>query len=398
MNHLKVNHDRITVAQIVSGMGSGGGVERVSYELALHLDPCRYRVVVCCLYNRGELGESLAEQGIPIFVFNGRSSINPLFLLQNLNTIRQLKDLLCREGVQIAHTHEFFSGTLGRVAARLANVPVTVLMVHNKDRWKGATHILVDRVLAHWTDVIVANSHSVKEFTTQYEGLSAEKFAVIHNGIDVGRFIPNQKKRLATRTELGLKPDTPTLAIVGRLTMQKGHHYLIEALSAIRAQFPDLRLLIVGDDNPFDVSTKEAIFRRVENLKLTENVIFLGQRQDVPDILNATDIFVLPSLWEGFGLAIAEAMAAGKPVVATKVDGIPEVVENGVTGILVPSKSPEAVADAIIYLLNNREKAEVMGKLGRERVQRFFAIDKMVGKWDELYQSLIHKKMAEPES
>ena len=364
----------------------------MTYQLASNLNSDRYRVIVCCLYSLGELGERLREQGIPVLVLNARSSANPLYLPQNLDTIRRLQRLLRRERVQIVQTHEFFSGTLGRVAARLSGVPVTILMLHNKDRWKRTPHVLIDRLLARWTDVIVANSHSVKEFTVRYEKLRADKFVVIHNGIDMNRFTCYPNQGLNKRAELGFEPDTPMLTIVGRLTAQKGHRYLMDALPVIRDRFPDLRLLIVGDDSPHDVSTKEMIFQQVQALGLTDNVIFLGQRRDVPDILCATDLFVLPSLWEGFGLAVAEAMAAGKPVVASRVDGIPEVVEDGVTGILVPPQDPGALARAILFLLGNKQRAEAMGQAGRERIERCFTLNRMVSQWDELYQHLARKK------
>ena len=386
------NSNRISVAQIVSGLDLGGGVQWIAYWLASNLNPNRYRLIVCCLQSVGELGEKLKEQGIPVFVFNGRSSVNPLHLPRNFYVIWNLIKLLRRERVQIVHTHEFFSGTLGRIAALLAQTSVKILMLHNKDRWKGSIHIIVDRILANWTDKIVANSISVKEFTIQCTGLNPNNFEVVYNGIDLTRFNPFLISRKTIRSELGIKNSTPTLVIVGRLTTQKGHRYLINALPTVLEKYPELRLFVVGDDSPFDTSTKEEIFKLVNTMGLTENVIFLGERKDVPDILYAADIFVLPSLWEGFGLVIAEAMAAGVPVIASKIDGIPEVVIDSVTGILVPPKNPEAIANAILYLLNNPNKAKKMGQAGRERVEKCFSVDEMVRKWDKLYQELLIKK------
>jgi len=381
------------VAQIVSGLGIGGGVEWVVYWLTSNLDRDRYRVIVCCLQCLGELAEHLKEQGIPLFNLNGRSSINPLHLPRNFYVIWNLIKLLRREKVQIVHTHEFFSGTLGRIAAKLAKTSITILMLHNKDRWKQSIHILIDRLLAMWTDNIVANSNSVKEFTIrQYGSLNSHNFTVVHNGIDSTKFNHNLNDPHTKRTDLGIENRTPLLVIVGRLTTQKGHRYLIEALPAIVEKYPKLRLLIIGDDSPFDISTKEETFQLVETLGITENVVFLGERKDVPEILCAADIFVLPSLWEGFGLVIAEAMAAGKPVIASKIDGIPEVVEDGVTGILVPPKDPDALAKAILQLLNNKNQAKAMGIAGKERVKRYFSVNEMVRKWDVLYQQLAIKK------
>lgn len=380
------------MAQIVSGLGIGGGVEWVVYWLTSNLDRDRYRVIVCCLQSLGELGERLRDQGITVLVFNGRSSINLLHIPRNFYVIWNLIKLLRREKVQIVHTHEFFSGSLGRIAAKLAKIPITILMLHNKDRWKKLIHIYIDRIMANWTDKIVANSYSVKEFTILYEGLNPSNFTVVHNGIDSKRFSSNLINRKTKKPELGIENSTPTLVIVGRFTTQKGHRHLIEALPAVVEKFPKLKLLIVGDDSPFDVSTKEETFHLVDTLGLMEKVVFLGERKDVPEILCAADIFVLPSLWEGFGLVIAEAMAAGIPVIASKIDGIPEVVKDGVTGILVPPKNPDALSNAIIHLLNKPNKAKAMGQAGKERVERYFTVDEMVIRWDELYQELAIKK------
>ena len=138
--------DRITVAQIVSGMDLGGGVQWIAYLLASNLNSKHYRVIICCLQNVGELGERLKEQGLPFYSFNGKSSMNPLHFPRNFYVIWNLIKILRREKVQIVHTHEFFSGTLGRIAAKLAKTSITILMLHTKDRWKTSIHILIDKL------------------------------------------------------------------------------------------------------------------------------------------------------------------------------------------------------------------------------------------------------------
>jgi len=386
--------NRITVAQIVSGLDLGGGVQWIAYLLASNLNSNRYRVIVCCLQNLGELGEKLKELGIPVFLFNGRSSINPLHFPRNFFVMCSLIKLLRREKVQIVHTHEFFSGTLGRISAKLAKSSITLLMLHKKDFWKKSIHICIDKILVNWTNKIVFNSHSVKDFTMrQYGGLNPPDFTVVHNGIDITKFSPYISERKTKISDLGIKKNNaPALVIVGRLSIEKGHCYLIKALPAIVEKFPKLRLLIVGDESPFDTSTKEEIFQLVATLGLMKNVVFLGERKDVPEILCVINILVSPSLLEGFGLVIAEAMAAGKPVIASKVDGIPEVVKDGVTGILVPPRDSKALANAILFLLCNPDKAKKMGKAGKERVNQYFSVETMVKKWDKLYQELAIKK------
>jgi len=386
------NDGRITIAHIISGLGATGGVQKIVYDIASNLDIKSYKQVVFCLYEVGTLGNYLIEQGIPVYCLSGKSSPNPLYFFSNLKTIWQLKKYFLYENVHIVHTHEFFSGTIGRMAAIIAGVPIKILMLHIEDSWKRKIHILVDRILAHWTDVIVTNSYYVENFTVKFEKISHKKFDVIYNGIDTDRFIFSPAKRRSKRAELGLDNDTRVLSILSRLTEYKGHRFLIESLPEVLNQFPNLRLLIVGDET-FDISFTEEIRQLVKDLGCVKNVAFLGWQEDLVGILCATDIFVLPSLREGFGLVIAEAMATEKPVVAAKSTAIPEVVSDGKTGILVPCEDSNSIAEAVLFLLNNPQISESMGKKGRKRVERYFSINAMVSGWDKLYSNLVQKKL-----
>ena len=178
------------------------------------------------------------------------------------------------------------------------------------------------------------------------------------------------------------------MATVGRITEQKGLTYLLEAMVRVRERLPEARLLIVGDSQDGREQYKTQLLRRWESLGLQDTVLFTGVRDDVPAVMRAIDLFVMGSLWEGFGLVFLEAMAAGRPIVATRVSAVPEVVQEGATGLLVPPRDPEALAEAMLALLNDRERAQQMGAAGSIRLKEQFTEDKMVESVEQLYAEL----------
>ncbi|MBC8488273.1 MAG: GT4 family glycosyltransferase PelF [Bacteroidetes bacterium] len=292
--------------------------------------------------------------------------------------------------VDIVQTHEFFAGTLGRLAAIIAKVPVIILMVHNCDLWKNRLHQTVDRLLANYTDAIISNSKSVMDFYIQFESINPSKIKTIYNGIDLSRFhhLINTDGKIK---ELNIEENYPIICVTGRMADQKGYKYLIKAIPQVIKEFPQMKMLIIGGGGVSSETTEEEIKDLVKRLYLKKFVHFLGWRADVTEILAICDLFVLPSLWEGFGLSIVEAMAAGKTVVATNVDAIPEVVSDGETGILVPPKDPNALANAIITLLEDPEKMRKMGQSGKKRAFDLFSAKRMTKDFEKLYLSLYNK-------
>ncbi|MFX0197534.1 MAG: glycosyltransferase family 4 protein, partial [Candidatus Hodarchaeota archaeon] len=208
-----------------------------------------------------------------------------------------------------------------------------------------------------------------------------QKTMTIQYGVDTGKFYPIRGRTI--RDELGISKEARVLGTVARFTEQKGHQYLIDAAPKIVSAFPDVYFVFVGDG-----PLRSELHFKVHQLGLDSQVLFLGFRSDVRDLLNAFDVFVLPSLYEGLPNVVLEAMACGKPVIATEVDGTPEAVVQGETGILVPTQDSEALANAIIELLGDRRKVEEMGRRGRERVEMKFSLDSEINKFVELYERL----------
>jgi glycosyltransferase involved in cell wall biosynthesis len=245
------------------------------------------------------------------------------------------------------------------------------------------------------TDRIFANSQAVKRFAVEYERIPADRFEVIYHGIDPEAFKSNAEHRDKIRQDFGLSDGDYVIGTVGRLAEQKGHRYLLDAAAIVCARCRNAKFVIVGGDarRPSE-SIKEQLLRLNRSLNGHDKAIFTGLRTDIPDVMSLFDIFVLPSLWEGFGIVLIEAMSLRKPIIATNVDGIPEVVVDGVTGLLVPPRDANALANAILELIRDQSRAREMGERGRLRVEEHFTADRMVKRYEQAYESiLIHKRL-----
>ena len=219
---------------------------------------------------------------------------------------------------------------------------------------------------AHW---IIAESHAGKAVLVHDYGYPEARTVVVHNGLDAEAFEENARAAMPVRQELGLAADRAVIVTAARLAREKGHRYLLAAMPAIHDRFPDVCLLIAGDG-----PLRGDLERLVETIGLVQSVRFLGWRHDMPGVLAAADLVVLPSLWEPFGLVLLEAMALRKPVVGSAVGGIPEVVVDGETGYLVPPADHAALSAKVVQLLSSPEARNAMGRAGRQRVEKHFSL------------------------
>jgi glycosyltransferase involved in cell wall biosynthesis len=277
------------------------------------------------------------------------------------------------------------------LAARLTGVPLIVHSDHHgrfepaKERKRWLYHIL-NRVVDPWTDAFVTVSHEQRAFHAEI-GLPEQRMTVIHNGIDVNRFDSSQEARWSARQRLGLSLEAPIIGMTANFSVNKNHTLLLQALVKIRESIPNVHCLLIGDG-----PTRRSIESMTHQMGLAEAVSFLGIRSDLPDLLSALDVFVLTSLSESFSLAIVEAMACGKPVVATDSGGPKEIVLDGETGYLVPHEEPSVLAEKITLLLVSPVLAQRLGQAGRQRAVQYFSLDKMVAAREAFYLKLVSDK------
>ena len=308
--------------------------------------------------------------------------------------------LIKKEKPKIVHTHTAKAGALGRIAAWLAGVPVILHTFHGHvltgyfGRVKSWVFIQVEKMLALIsTKLIIVNDEIKKELIDMGIG-EKEKFEVVPAGLELKPFFESEKYRGMLKKELGLPGDSVLIGIVGRLVPIKGHKYFLEAAKIIldtgykiqdaRYDDSELKFVIVGDGD-----LRQELEDYSNKLGISGNVIFTGFRQDLPKIYADLDIVALTSINEALGLVLVEAMASGKPVVATNVGGVPSLVKHGVNGLLIKSQDVQALSDAIIKLLNDSDLRQKMGREGRSSVFPRYDISQLVKRVDLLYTQMI---------
>jgi glycosyltransferase involved in cell wall biosynthesis len=358
--------EKISIFLIIATLDRGGA-ERQLVELAKRLNRGKYRPVVGCLRRKGPLGSELEQAGIRVFSPGKRGKFDPFLILR-------LAFLLRREKPQIVHTWMFTANTHARISAILAGVPVIIAAERSVDRGKRWYHFLIDRLLLGFTDMVVVVSEGTRRFYRHKALISNRKMRVITNGVDYEKFSEYQPVSL---------PDGDLVLACGRLIAAKGFVCFIQAIRLVHRQIPEAKFIILGEG-----PERKRLEEEISRLELDKIISLPGEVGDVRPYLSSSVLFVLPSLFEGTPNVVLEAMAAGKPVVATRIEGSAEVVIEGETGLLVPPLKPEPLAGAIFSLLKDRALCEKMGRAGQERVKRYFTMEKMVKSYEELYQKL----------
>lgn len=335
--------------------------------------------------------EFAREKHIEVFTF--RSLVRNIHPLKDILALISLFLFIKKGKYDIIHCHTSKGGFIGRFAARLAGSKIIIYSPHG-DVFKGyfnnmVTNIFImfERFAAPFTDNIITLSKKGAERFLEHGIGTRQQLKYIYNGIDIISYKRTKTTRAEKRIELGLDKDDFVCATVGRLVPVKGHQYLIEAIKKVVNKIPSAKFLFIGDGE-----LMPDLLTQTKSLGLRKNIFFLGARSDIAEILNCIDIFLLPSLNEGFGIVLVEAMAMKKPVIATNVGGVPEIVVNETTGILLPPKDPEVFSSAIIRLYDTPEISLKMGLAGYNRARRLFDITTTVTEFESLYCDLIKKK------
>ncbi len=350
-----------------------GGAEKMLLSMVDNLASDKFRSSVC-LIKSGWLRDELTKRNI-------NTRIIPLDRPFDLNWIYAIKKLVQENDVDLIHSHEFAMNFFGTVSAVLSGTPI-VTTVHGKNYyWEKLRRRLAYRFTSRYSHM-VAVSEDMRDFLCSRVGISKNKISVVHNGIDVTKFEENNDLRKTTRDELGIPTDSVVVGAIGNLYSVKGHTYLLKAIALLASDYPDLVLLIAGRGELMQSLKQEAT-----ELGIIDNVQLLGFRNDVHAIMQAIDIFALPSLSEGLPLSALEAMATSKPVVASDVGGVGEVVGDGVTGFLTQPKNPKSIAEKMLILLKDKALAKEFGVAGKHTVDEKFSLPIMVGKYHDIFKA-----------
>lgn len=365
--------------EMIDRPGLGGG-QRAVLLIASHLDKERFEVFLSSA-GPGPLESEAKRLGLPHFRLVLDKKLAP-------GAVSSMARLLRREGISILHTHGGVAGLYGRLAARQAGTAVIIHTLHGihylhyRNPLLRRLYLLLERKLSRWTDALILVSRTDFEKAKKFRLAPLEKLHLIQNGLTP---TPGYSPEEAAdkKKSLGWTDEGPIVGTVARLHRQKGIPYLLEAAGAFLPFFPNGRLVIVGD-GPW----RGKLRKKARRLGLEGCVLFLGEREEATSILSLFDVFVLPSLWEGLPFVLVEAASLGKPIVATAVDGISEVIEHEKTGLLVPPRNPEALAAAILQLLRDKERANQLATRARALIPPRYPLRRMVEQTQNLYLQL----------
>jgi glycosyltransferase involved in cell wall biosynthesis len=377
------------IAQVVVHMDVGGVPEQV-LMLVKGLVPDHLVTLVCGALD-AKYEHQLRGAGVEVVQVGFERLLNPL---ADLRTFFTLLRLFRSRRFDVVHTHMYKAALIGAAAAAVARVPVVVNTAHNlgflalPNAGLRALFWLYDRLLfAATMDAVITVSNRIRQQVVGSGLVPDEKAVAIQNGIDLGPFLATGDQSESLRAEFGCGPEDVLIVTVGRLVWFKGLDILLDAIPSIAAPTGRAKFVIVGDG-----PLRKPLLEQVTRLSLGDRVQFTGERRDVPAVLAAADVFVLPSVSEGLPISILEAMAAAVPVIATDVGGVPELVMDGETGVLVPARNKDALARAISRLAADPALRRRMGERGRERVMANFSSSAMVQHTYGLYCSLLSRK------
>lgn len=375
---------RIRVVFCIDNMGIGG-TELNAVRTAERLDRSRFELSVVCLQKDGPLLARYERNEIPVLSL----ALGSLHGIAVLRQGRRLKRYLSSEQVDIVHSHDVYNNIFSTFWARAARRPAVIASRRWLDDVPRASLRTANRYAYRLAHRVVANSETIGELLVDREGVSAERVTIIPNFVDESAFTPPKDAELrALRAELGVPSDATIVGCVAGLRPVKGHRTVIEAMALLRARWPALALVLIGDG-----PERERLEALTRQLDLTDVVHFVGARSNEPNPNYLFDISVLASRSEAFPNSIVEALAAGRPVVATRVGGIPDAVIDGENGLLVSPDDPAPLAAAIDDMVRNPERRAAMGRAGQQAARARFHVDRVIPQLESMYTQMLPTRM-----
>jgi glycosyltransferase involved in cell wall biosynthesis len=373
---------KINVLHIVQH-ATGGGIIRQLFNLLRSYDKDTIQPMVCCMGSKGTTGKLIEESGIDFMALNiGRNDrLIP-------RAVRLLYVLMKERHIHVVRTHGHGANLNGRIAAGLCGIPCipSVHNVYRKRKERKLQRRIANNLLGRISDRVIAVSEAVREDVIRYDRVDPSKVFVIRNGVDTELFSPAGPSD-SIRRELALGDNDTVIGFVGRLVPAKGLAHLIEAFAEVRKEIDHVKILIVGRGALLSSLQKMAVEKGLQ-----DDIIFAGERSDIPRILSLIDIFAMSSEQEGLPNALLEAMSAARPSIVTSAGGMKEVVQDGVTGLVVPINDPVALSRAMKRLITDKESSRAMGRAAREYIEKNFSILTTARVWEDLYRELLKKE------
>lgn len=350
-----------------------------------------FRVDLACAPD-GRLIDLVEKNLMRVFTF--KNLVQPLHPLKDLLVIVQLSRFLMKNKYHIVHTHNSKAGFVGRLAARIAGVPVIIHTVHGfafheqEPAWRRSLFRNLERMASHWCDKMIFISQPLVDWALREGVADKKKIVKIYSGIDLEQFCPStEEEKNSIRDKWNIGRNDAVIGIVSKLWDGKGHTTLIKAFKEVKNDIANARLVIVGEGY-----LEDKLRNLVDELGINDYVIFTGFQYNVSELIACFDIAVLPSFFEGMGRVLLEAMAMGKPVVASRVGGIPDLVKDGVNGLLITPGNIEELANSMKRLLRDKSLASDIGKKGLKSVTDNFSSEIMVKSIRSVYIEQLERK------
>lgn len=353
-----------------------GGTERMLIHLLSKMDRNRFDHTVCSLIGSGRLTKKIQELGFEAHTLDLRHPFQ-------FGKIVQLFRLMKSRQFDLIQTYGLRADSFGRPLGRWAGIPAVVSSIRSPDPWRRWHHRLIDRATLPFADFFISNSESGRISRIDHEKYPAKKIALIRNGIPTPSSIkPDRKVTLRQKYGVDMAA-SPVVAMVSNLRVMKGHADVIRAIPQIVERLPHILFLFAGRDD-----SNGAIEEMARETGAAIHIRFLGYCPEPAEILAISDMFLLPSHWEGCPAALLEAMAMGLPCIATKAGGIPEIITNGKNGVLIPPAEPSAIAEAILHLAEKPHEARALAASAQKTFFQMFTLNRMVSEYENVYEEL----------
>lgn len=356
---------KLKVLQVTHDLNVGG-LQKLVVDIALNIDREKFEIAVCCLRDIGPMADLLQKASIPIYEMNQiTDGKTDYFSFMNLYWL--LKELK----IDVIHTHNTNPFVDGGLAAIMARTPVRIHTDHAREFPDKKRYMIAEKVLSYFYDEVVAVSEQTKADLVHYEKISADKIKVIQNGVAIPKSISNTQNEIRSKFVVGA---------IGRLCEAKGYEYLIRAMSIVRKTTPDVELQIVGDGE-----LMQSLSALVEQHDLGQYVKLVGESSDVAAFYDKFDVFVISSIREGLPLVLLEAMAAKVAIITTDVGGIPNVVEDRETALMMPARDENVIAEKILYAMNHKDEVAKLSNAAFDVYEKNYSIGSMMAKYESLY-------------
>ena len=365
----------------IIGQLTMGGAEKQLFQLVRSIDKKKFQPVVISLSEDGFWAEEIRKIGIQVMEIRRHKS-------KEFNRLIKLIKFLRKEKPDIVHTYLFSANTYGRIAAILAKIPVIIASERNAGEMgkdKNRYMIYIDKILSLFSDGIICNSlHCSNNLITKYS-FDVKKVFIVHNGINGNDYLGESRCSSSTKSL------PKVIGTIGGLNQKKNHKLFLSIAKAVldMSENKNIKFLVIGDG-----PLKKELETHSKHLGIGDNVIFTGERTDIPELLHSMDIFVMTSSYEGLSNTIMEAMSAGLPVIATNVGGNSELIVNGESGFLCASNNAIVFSEKVLSLINNEDKARQMGEHGKRRIEEEFGVERMVSETETIYNNIVKQKSA----